>query len=141
MAEMLMPDFKKRIALKKWFYSKDFLDKYCYAGQDLGAVWQKEGTLFKVWTPTAEAVCVKIYLFGSKEENQQGEEETEIFFMEQGECGTWSVLIDGDLEGRYYTYLVTVNGETYETSDPYARACGVNGIRSCLLYTSPSPRD
>ena len=130
---MLMPDFKKRIALKKWFYSKDFLDKYCYAGQDLGAVWQKEGTLFKVWTPTAEAVCVKIYLFGSKEENQQGEEETEIFFMEQGECGTWSVWIDGDLEGRYYTYLVTVNGETYETSDPYARACGVNGIRSMVV--------
>ena len=143
MVEMCLPDCKKRVALKRWFYSEDFLEKYCYAGQDLGAVWQKEGTLFKVWAPTAKKVGLKIYPFGSEEEMQrEGVEETEFFFMMQEECGTWSVWVDGDREGQYYTYLVTVDGETYETNDPYARACGVNGVRSMVVdLRRTNPKD
>lgn len=143
MVEMARPDLKKRVTRKNWFTSEDFLNQYGYDGNDLGAVWQKDKTIFKVWAPTAESVFLKLYAFGSKGEIRKGEavkEPTEIFSMEQGENGTWSVQVDGNLEGFYYTYLVTVDGETCETGDPYARACGVNGVRSMvvdLAHTNP----
>lgn len=127
MVEMVRPDTEKRMALQRWFASKEFLDKYCYAGKDLGAFWQKDGTLFKVWAPTAESVFLKVYVFGDREEP------VETFSMERGEKGTWFVRVEANMEGFYYTYLVTVDGETCETGDPYARACGVNGIRSMVV--------
>ena len=43
--------------------------------------------------------------------------------------------------GRYYTFAVTVDGVTRETGDPYARAAGVNGVRSMIVdlaRTAPS---
>ena len=41
--------------------------------------------------------------------------------------------IKGDYKNQYYTYVVTRNGETVETQDPYGRACGVNGKRSMVV--------
>lgn len=131
MVEVVRPDFERRVSLKRWFTSEEFLNKYCYAGEDLGAIWQKDGTAFKVWAPTADRVFLKLYTFGSREEGQ--EETVKIFSMEQGENGTWSVRVEGDLDGFYYTYLVTAEGKTCETGDPYARACGVNGNRSMVV--------
>ena len=40
--------------------------------------------------------------------------------------GTWVASKDGDLNGTYYTYTVTINGEEKEANDPYARTTGVN---------------
>lgn len=135
MVEIIKPDLEKRVILKKWFVSKEFQNKYCYTGKDLGASWQKERTIFKVWAPTAEAVVVRLYAFGSREEAlKQGKHELiENFSMEPDSFGTWSVVVEGNLDGLYYTYLVTVEGETCETGDPYARACGINGERSMVL--------
>ena len=144
MVEMVKPDSERRVFLKNWFTSEEFRNKYCYAGKDLGATWQKNGTLFKVWAPTAEAVLLRVYRFGSGEEALWAKEEdlAENFGMEQGEAGTWSVRVDGDLDGVYYTYLVTVDGKSCETGDPYARACGVNGERSMVVnLAKTNPKD
>lgn len=40
---------------------------------------------------------------------------------------------DGDLDGEYYNYLVTVNGKVNEVVDPYAKAVSVNGNRSMVV--------
>ncbi len=135
MFEVERSDFEKRIDLKKWFVSKEFLDKYCYTGKDLGAFWQKEKTTFKVWAPTADSVVLRLYAFGSREEAlKQGKQElAESFSMELDQFGTWSIQVDGNLDGLYYTYLVTTDGETCETGDPYAHACGINGERSMVV--------
>ena len=37
-------------------FSKEFEEKYCYEGNDLGANYSKDETIFKVWAPTAEDV-------------------------------------------------------------------------------------
>ena len=47
--------------------------------------------------------------------------------------GVWSLKQSGDLNGIYYTYLVTVNGKTNETRDVYSTACGVNSKRSMVV--------
>lgn len=114
-------------------YSTDaFEEKYTYTGDDLGATWTKEKTTFRVWAPTADAVKVNLYESGTPDTDDMVEQIT----MEQDENGTWVASKEGDLNGVYYTYLVTVNGAENEACDPYARTTGVNGKRAMVIDLS-----
>ncbi len=111
-------------------YSTDeFEAEYTYTGNDLGATWTKEATTFRVWAPTAEAVKVKFYSGGSAANNNL----IEAIEMKADVNGTWVVTKEGDLNGTFYTYEVTINGEEVEACDPYARATGVNGQRAMVI--------
>lgn len=97
--------------------------------EDLGAVWSKDSTVFRVWAPTADSVKINLYESGTA-----GTDDC----MEQLEMipdinGTWIVSKDGDLNGVYYTYSVTVDGKVNEACDPYARTTGVNGQRAMVI--------
>ena len=108
------------------------LDKLAYEGDDLGAVYSPENTVFKVWAPTASKVELKLYKTGSDQEKNAGLIAQSP--MEYNpENGVWTVTKQGDLNGVYYTYLVTVEGMTNETADIYAKAAGVNGERSMVV--------
>lgn len=98
-----------------------------YQGNDLGAVWTKEATRFRVWAPTASQVILRLYRSGSQEDLLH----SVPMFLE--EKGTWVTSVKGDLHGVYYTYEVTVDGETKTTVDPYAKAAGVNGKRGMIV--------
>lgn len=39
----------------------------------------------------------------------------------------------GDLNGVYYTYSVTNEGEEKEVVDPYAKTTGANGVRGMVI--------
>lgn len=116
---------------KKMFESREFEEKYVYKGNDLGAVYEKEKTTFKVWAPTAEKVMLHLYTAGSK--GEAGEQELLRVEMEKREQGIYEKLVEGDLHGVYYTFSVTVDGKTRETGDIYAKAAGVNGKRSMVV--------
>ena len=107
------------------------LDAQAYDGNDLGAVYTKDATTFKVWAPTASRVAVKLYKTGSSAE--AGAQDISTTAMTKGENGVWSVKLNGDKKNLYYTYLVTINGVTRETADIYAKAAGVNGNRSMVV--------
>ena len=107
------------------------LDAYAYSGSDLGATYTKTSTTFKVWAPTASKVQIKRYTTGSDTETGAAVIETKD--MTKGSQGVWSITISGDLNGTYYTYLVTCDGKTKETVDIYARTTGVNGMRGMVL--------
>ena len=111
------------------YSSKAFENEYTYNGDDLGATWSETSTTFKVWAPTATEVKVARYTEGTAGVNDLIEEVP----MTEGEKGVWSVTVDGDLNETYYTYKVTVGGETIEACDPYARTTGVNGKRAMVL--------
>ena len=98
-----------------------------YDGEDLGAVYSKYNTHFRLWAPTAERVQICFYATGN------GGDAVEIKDMHPDEDGTWVYAKSGDLHKLYYTYLVTVNGKTLETNDPYGKATGVNGKRSMVV--------
>ena len=103
------------------------LDEQAYFGNDLGAVYSKDFTVFKVWAPSASNVVLKLYKTGDMDD---------VIFLEdmtKGENGVWSIKIDGDIKNMYYTYLVTVDGITREAADIYAKAAGVNGNRSMVV--------
>ena len=111
---------------KLQFDSKEFEQKYHYEGP-LGAFCSSEGTLFRLWAPTAQQVAIQLYSAGSNADA------LEKIFLERGEKGTWSYTTTRNLDGWYYDYAVTVDGVTRVSQDPYAKACGVNGQRSMVL--------
>lgn len=117
--------------MKNTFDSKTFEDTYTYEGQDLGAVYSKEETTFKVWSPTAENVTVNLYQTGCDAES--GAALLGRFPMRQQEKGVWKVSVKGCQKGRYYTYTVNNAGALAETADVYTKACGLNGLRSMVI--------
>ena len=89
------------------------IDEHYFYGGPLGAVWSKDKTTFRIWTPAANEVTVNLYSEGSG-----------------GEClgcypmfchkGLWETTILGDLSGKYYTYTVRIGYTEQETIDIYA---------------------
>lgn len=115
--------------MNKLYSTPDFEANYTYTGNDLGAVWSAEKTAFRLWAPTAASVKVNLYKSGTV----GAEDLLEQLEMIPDEKGTWVAEKQGDLNGIYYTYLVTVNGEAVEACDPYARTTGVNGRRAMVI--------
>lgn len=111
------------------------LDKTTFSGQ-LGAIYSKSVTVFRVWAPDADAVGVKFY------KSATSNKYTKIINMTKNRrSGVWAVHIKGNLKNKYYTFLVTRNKKTVETSDIYAKACGVNGKRSMVVdLSSTNPK-
>lgn len=105
-----------------------------YQGNDLGVTYTPEKTIIKLWAPTAERVQICLFEAGA------GDCMLTTVDMVKGKGGTWVFERRADIDGIYYTFLVTIDGVTKETADPYARAAGVNGKRSMvvdLLRTNP----
>lgn len=98
-----------------------------YDGNDLGAVYTKDKTAFRVWSPTAQKVTLRLYQAGTGDNLIK---ETE---MKHSEGGTWYVQADGDLHGVYYTYMITRADKSVEVVDIYAKAVGVNGNRGMVV--------
>lgn len=111
------------------YSSQEFEEKYTYTGTDLGAAWSKERTFFRVWAPTADFVTVNFYRSGDTAQQDL----IEAYPMCASENGTWSVTAEGDWNGVYYTYTVSIGEYVSEAVDPYARAVGVNGKRAMVV--------
>ena len=111
-------------------YNKEFDAQFRYDEKDLGAICSKEGTVFKVWCPLADRVTLHLYQDG------RDSEEFAAYDMVPGPRGTWSLKSDEYLHGTYYDYTVMRNGVITRTADPYAVACGVNGVRSMVVDLS-----
>ena len=119
------------------YSTKDFEDRYTYTGADLGAVWTKEKTVFRVWAPTAISVRVRLYQSGMPGANDLLEQ----LEMRRDVKGTWVAEKSGDLNGIYYTFLVDRESIVKEACDPYARAVGVNGFRAMVIDLSGTDPD
>ena len=108
------------------FDTEEFNDQYYYGGQ-LGAIYTPEKTEFRVWAPTASKVELQVFREGL------GDNRLDKVDMQQAEKGTWVHIMEGDQNGLYYTYLVTVDDKTNEVVDPYAKAVGANGLRGMVI--------
>ena len=119
------------------YASKRFAKEFTYTGKDLGATWTANGTTFKVWAPTAEAVRVALYVGGTAGTDDR----IEVIPMTRLAAGVWKASADGNRHGQYYTYLVKRSGEEVEAVDPYARTTGVNGHRGMIIdLNSTNPK-
>lgn len=119
-----------RKTAKEWkeIYSDENFDRtFTYEKPDLGAICTEEGTSFLLWSPFAKRVRLFLYHDGEKGSAFRSEE------MSREEKGVWAYRTKEELHGMYYDFEILMEGETVRTADPYARACGVNGIRSMAV--------
>ncbi|MCR5032340.1 MAG: type I pullulanase [Lachnospiraceae bacterium] len=118
---------KKTPAEWKRYYEKHRKDPaYQYRGP-LGAEVLKNQTTFRLWSPVAEQVRLVTYDRGDG---------GEILFtadMDKGPEGVWTYTHPACLSGTYYLYQMQIEGEILESTDPYGKACGVNGRRSMVI--------
>ncbi len=119
---------KSAVAFTKLYSKADFNELYYYDGE-LGATYTKEATIFRVWSPVSTAIVLNIYDKGNGGQLLQSVE------MSRGDKGVFSAKLEGDWEGKYYTYTVTnashPNGT--EIVDPYAKSAGLNGVRGMIV--------
>lgn len=104
-------------------------DKYpSYYGTDLELTYTPQGSVFRLWAPTADRARVNLYAAG------EGGEPQERLEMERSDGGTWRVAVDRDLKGVFYTFQIETNGGWLaETPGIWARAVGVNGNRAAVI--------
>lgn len=119
--------FVFRMEKKQDIDINEWVENNYYKDNDLGATYQTERTVFKVWAPTASKVALNLYTSGT------GESLVKTKDMDLQNQGIWSTQIEGDLKNFYYTYIISFDNVKNETVDPYARTTGVNGNRGMIV--------
>lgn len=114
------------IALGNLITTEEFEKKFTYKGDDLGNIYKKDSTSFRLWAPTATKV--ELLTFSSSASGVKSR-----FPMKSDVQGTWVHSLDGDQDGLIYAYNVEVYGEENVAVDPYARAAVENGKRSVVV--------
>ncbi len=128
--EKLFSDKRDKETIDKEMFlfvrSNDFDNYFSYDGE-LGALYEKEGTLLRVWTPTAKSVEVWIYA----DDSFKGPS-TKIEMVQKSK-GIFEAYLPGDQHGTIYVYkILFLNNRESISVDPYARATTVNGMKSVI---------
>lgn len=128
--EKLFSDKRDKETIDKEMFlfvrSNDFDNYFSYDGE-LGALYEKEGTLLRVWTPTAKSVEVWIYA----DDSFKGPS-TKIKMVQKPK-GIFEAYLPGDQHGTIYVYkILFLNNRESISVDPYARATTVNGMKSVI---------
>ncbi len=105
-----------------------------YEGNDLGANYHKEYTIFKVWSPYAQKMKTIIY-------EEYDDSIGTVHAMIKKENGIWELKLKGDYKNKYYNYRVTINGFEKETPDPYTKGATINGSKGMIVdFSSLNPK-
>jgi len=139
---------KKKVATFDGLYdTAKFKSDYTYNGDDLGVKYSKEKTEFRLWAPTSTMVRVNLYKTGTPaaytddpSAHALNDYPIKTAWLTAQKGGLFTGAIEGDNAGMYYTYTLYYNETSYETIDPYAHACGINGIRGAILdFSTTNP--
>ncbi|MDP4090068.1 MAG: type I pullulanase [Bacillota bacterium] len=109
-------------------YSTDEFNLRYYTDEELGIQYTREHTLFKLWSPAASYVNLLLYESGDPDSPEKPRK-----FKLQEKSGLWEVRVRGNLKGYFYTFELKVYDDVHEIVDPYARACGINGLRGAVI--------
>lgn len=145
MIESVFPGYENKpprkiiVSCENLYTNARFEQYYSYGGDDLGVTYTPSQTTFKVWSPISALAQVNIYDRGDpKSLNLGGNDNHKVYNMYYTKGGVWEVTIVGDLKGKYYTYTLTHSAGIVETMDPYAKACGINGMRGFIYDKNAS---
>ena len=118
-------DFAEKCNLEIRYFVKDeeFDEMFYYDKNDLGAIYSKNKTTFKLWAPLASKVELAYEI-----NNQEFVEE-----MEYQEKGVFQISITKDLKNALYYYKVTNNGITHNVCDPYSFSSTANSKKSAVI--------
>ena len=95
---------------------KKFEEKYRYDGE-LGAIYSPDSTVFRVFSPLASEMLVKLVSPDGDITYQN---------MHRLESGVYEKKVEGDLDEWKYVYIGRVNGKYVQAVDPYAKGLTTN---------------
>lgn len=99
-----------------------------YSGDDLGLTFSGNEAKFRLWSPEAEAVKLRIY------KNARGGDAMETVDMQKAENGTWVASLTPAPIGKFYTFQILHNGRwLQETPGIWPKAVGINGERAAVI--------
>lgn len=108
--------------------TKEFNNYPTPVDENLWITYGKNSTSFKLWSPNAEEVILRLFKKGNDVDA------FEIYSLKKSTTGVWHIAVQGDLNGTYYTYQVKHNNKWLnETPGIYAKAVGVNGNRAMVI--------
>ena len=111
--------------------SSDFENYPVREGELTELEYSPAETKFFLWSPMADEVKVLLYESGHEGSAYQ------TIPMQMGTDGTWSAQVEEDLNGKFYTFNVKMNGQWLgDTPGIMAKAVGVNGRRAAILDLS-----
>jgi pullulanase len=85
-------------------------------------------SVFTLWAPTASNVRVNLYVDGRVGTPY------EVLTMSKKDKGFWSAFVNGELNGKFYTFQIRYKGDWLpETPGVLAKAVGVNGNRAAII--------
>ncbi|SHE74363.1 pullulanase [Marinitoga hydrogenitolerans DSM 16785] len=106
---------------------RNILNVFYYDGNDLGITYNKNYTIFKVWSPVSKTADVLLY------KDYKSKIPDKVYKMKKSPDGVWSAKINGDLKGWFYKYKFYSYGKYRETVDPYSIAVSVNSEKSAII--------
>ncbi|MCR5079689.1 MAG: type I pullulanase [Bacilli bacterium] len=101
-----------------------FDEKYRYDGE-LGAIYSKGNTIFRVWAPLASKVNVLC--------RKNEDDEYAVYPMKRLPSGVYEAKIGKNLDLYRYVYEIVNNENLIRSSDPYAKASTMNGEESVVV--------
>ena len=107
-------------------YPLEVLDEFAPDDVELGALYSKDETVFRVWSPVASKASVLLFKDG-------GEIPHDLVPMERKSGGVWEARVRGDLDGVQYLYELEIFGSKHRTVDVYSISTSLNGERSVVL--------
>ncbi|TDX59296.1 type I pullulanase [Orenia marismortui] len=94
----------------------------------LGACYSPKETKFSVWSPNSKRVDLVLY-----KEAFDLQEADNIYEMNKGDNGIWTLVLSGDHKNKFYHYRVERGEEIYYAVDPYARSVSQNGLKGAII--------
>ena len=86
---------------------------------ELGPICKDNETIFRIWAPFASCVVLSI--------------DHKEYELQRLDRGVYEITIPGDLDGKLYHYVVTINGQKRVVTDPYAKSSNANAQESAAI--------
>ena len=133
------------ISLRNLYDTEEFENLFSYDGQ-LGVIYSKKATTFRLWSPISQEVEVLLYHQGHPNYSDDGKKNDELtpydtIKMNKIENGVFEAVIGENLDGVYYNFKTTSGTTVKEFVDPYAYAVGANGLRGMVVnFETTNPK-
>ena len=136
---------KRVVSLRNLYSTTEFEESFHYDGE-LGLIYTKKSSTFRLWSPVSEEVTLNIYNQGHPRFDNNGKAGEELtpqktHLMTNIGKGVWEVVVNGDLAGKYYTFSMKQGTSIHEIVDPYAYSTGANGLRALVIdFSKTNPK-
>ncbi len=114
------------------FLMLDWHLNFSRSNEELGAIYSKEKTTFRVFAPLASDVFLLLF----------HQEHKETYPMKRNyENGIFTYTVSGDYDGYEYLYLLKNDGVWKEAIDPYTRSTTIQSRRGVVIDPNKNTPD